>query len=235
MGRFGAGDAFDVVLMDMQMPGMEGVMTVHAIRETDAGGTVPFVLVTSLGDELTASQRGLFETVLHKPLKPSPLLDTLMQVLGPAEHGANLPPRDTMLDGTLGQRHPLRILLAEDNAINQKVALRLLGRLGYAADAVSNGLEAVEALHRRSYDLILMDVHMPEMDGMEATQQIQKRLGDARPRIVAMTAEAMDGDRERLLAAGMDDYVSKPVRTDDLVRALKACPARTPTLPEVAP
>ncbi|GAB5519992.1 MAG: hypothetical protein RhofKO_22430 [Rhodothermales bacterium] len=226
---FTSGASFDVVLMDMQMPDLDGVMTVEAIRETEAGQSVPFVLVTSLGDELTGNQRGLFETVLHKPLKPSPLLDTLMTVLtDEASSAASTPSVTSALDATLGERHPLRILLAEDNRINQKVALRLLNRLGYTADAVSNGLEAVEALHRRSYDVILMDIHMPEMDGLEATTQIHARLGVERPRIVAMTAEAMDGDRERLLDAGLDDYISKPVRVDDLVRALNACPARQP-------
>ncbi|MEM6647054.1 MAG: response regulator [Bacteroidota bacterium] len=225
LDRFAAGDAFDVVVMDMQMPEMDGAMTVRAIRETRA--TVPFVLATSLGDALTASQRRLFEAVLHKPLKPSPLLDTLMRVLGHAtQPQAEREASEAARDRTLGERHPLHILLAEDNPINQKVALRMLDRLGYAADAVSNGLEAIEAVHRQAYDVVLMDIHMPEMDGIEAMQKIRKRLGDARPRIVAMTAEAMDGDRERLLDAGMDDYISKPVRISDLTSALEACPSR---------
>ena len=115
----------------------------------------------------------------------------------------------------------LRILLAEDNVVNQRVALKLLERLGYRADVASNGFEVLEALARQPYDLILMDVQMPEMDGLEATRAIGARwaLGE-RPRIVAMTANAMAGDREMCLAAGMDDYITKPIRVDALVEAL---------------
>jgi PAS domain S-box-containing protein len=124
-----------------------------------------------------------------------------------------------------GERHPLRILLAEDNVVNQKLALRLLSLMGYEADIASNGLEAVEAVERQAYDLVLMDVQMPELDGFEATRKIIERQGAARPRIVAMTANAMDGDREACFEAGMDDYVSKPIRVEELVAALDRTPA----------
>ena len=125
------------------------------------------------------------------------------------------------LDAGLAERHPLRILLTEDNVVNQRLALRLLEKLGYRADVAANGLEAIEALERQPYDLVLMDVQMPEMDGVEATRQILERWpdGDA-PWIVAMTAEAMQGDREGFLAAGMNDYVAKPIRTQELVAAI---------------
>ncbi len=117
-----------------------------------------------------------------------------------------------------------QILLAEDNLVNQKVALRILEKLGYRADVAANGLEVLEALERQHYDMVLMDIQMPEMDGEEATRQIiDKYPGDERPRIVAMTAHAMDGDREHYLDAGMDDYVSKPVRVQELVDALERC------------
>jgi CheY-like chemotaxis protein len=121
----------------------------------------------------------------------------------------------------MAERHPLRILLAEDNVVNQKLALRLLSQMGYAADVVGNGQLAIEAVERQTYDLVLMDVQMPEMDGLEASRRITaKYKADERPRIVAMTANAMQGDREACLAAGMDDYVTKPIRVEALVAAL---------------
>jgi CheY-like chemotaxis protein len=128
----------------------------------------------------------------------------------------------------MGKRLPLRILLAEDNAVNQKLALRLLERMGYRADVAANGLETIEALQRQPYDVVLMDVQMPEMDGLEATRRIRQlspeELGvGGQPRIIAMTASVMQEDRDACQTAGMDDYVSKPVRVDELVRALNKC------------
>ena len=121
----------------------------------------------------------------------------------------------------------MRILLAEDNVVNQKLALRQLEQMGYRADVAANGLEAVEAIERQPYDVVLMDVQMPEMDGLEASREITRRWPDSeRPRIVAMTANAMQGDRELCLAAGMDDYMSKPIRVEELVTALERTPAR---------
>ena len=127
----------------------------------------------------------------------------------------------------MGERHPLRILLAEDNVVNQKLALRLLQQMGYRADLASNGVEAIESVERQTYDVVLMDVQMPEMDGLEASRHITAALpAGRRPRIVAMTANAMQGDREMCLAAGMDDYIAKPIRVDQLVEALMLVPAR---------
>jgi CheY-like chemotaxis protein len=132
------------------------------------------------------------------------------------------------MDAGMAERHPLRILLAEDNVVNQKLALRLLQQMGYRADVASNGIEAVECVARQPYDVVLMDVQMPEMDGLEATRRIVTRWPSPseRPRIVAMTANAMQGDREECLAAGMDDYVTKPIRVDALVGALMQVSAR---------
>ena len=130
-------------------------------------------------------------------------------------------------DPQMASRHPLRILLAEDNAVNQKLALRLLSQMGYRADLAANGIEAIQSVERQPYDLVLMDVQMPEMDGLEASRQIvAKWQPGKRPRIVAMTANAMQGDREECLAAGMDDYITKPIRVDALVQALINAQAR---------
>jgi GAF domain-containing protein/CheY-like chemotaxis protein len=141
---------------------------------------------------------------------------------------ADKPATKTAIDPQMAARHPLRILLAEDNLVNQKLALRLLGQMGYTADVAVNGLKAIEAVEAKIYDLVLMDVQMPEMDGLEASRQITTRLSTSqRPRIVAMTANAMQGDREACIAAGMDDYVTKPIRVDALVAALMAASPRT--------
>jgi CheY-like chemotaxis protein len=137
----------------------------------------------------------------------------------------------------MARNHPLRILLAEDNGINQKVAQHILQRMGYRADVAANGLEVLAAIAQQTYDLIFMDMQMPEMDGLEATKQIYQRLQSGelamRPRIVAMTANAMQGDREICLNAGMDDYISKPIHNADLVRMLRECPSIMPIMANV--
>ena len=131
------------------------------------------------------------------------------------------------IDAEMGVHHPLRILVAEDNVVNQKLALRILQQMGYRADLASNGIEAVESVERQPYDVVLMDVQMPEMDGLEASRRITTKWSPAeRPRIVAMTANAMQGDRELCMAAGMDDYITKPIRVDQLVEVLNHVPAR---------
>jgi CheY-like chemotaxis protein len=170
------------------------------------------------------------------------LFDALVTVLAPAAEGdrgsealaaiaasrrASASGARPALDAGLAARHPLRILLAEDNVVNQKLALRLLSQMGYRADLAANGIEAIESVGRQEYDVILMDVQMPELDGLEATRRIVGKWEPAqRPRIVAMTANAMQGDREECLAAGMDDYLTKPIRVDELVDALERTPAR---------
>jgi CheY-like chemotaxis protein len=126
----------------------------------------------------------------------------------------------------MAARHPLRILLAEDNVVNQKLAMRLLQQMGYRADLASNGIEAIESVQRQAYDVVLMDVQMPELDGLDATRRICALMAARRPRIVAMTANAMQGDREMCLEAGMDDYLTKPIRVDRLVEVLNAVPIR---------
>jgi CheY-like chemotaxis protein len=170
----------------------------------------------------------LFAAFMTKPVKASYLLDRFMEVLAPTAFKARALERSDAgrdgFDATMGSRHPLRLLLAEDNTINQKVALSVLEHLGYTADVANNGAEAVAAIERQSYDVILMDVQMPEMDGIEATRRIRAALPAAmQPRIIAITANAMQGDRDECFAAGMDDYISKPFRPEDLISALKKC------------
>jgi signal transduction histidine kinase/DNA-binding response OmpR family regulator len=217
-------ESFDVAILDMHMPGMDGATLAARIRE--ARHDLPLVLFSSVGHQEISE--GLFAARLGKPLRQSQLFDTLMTLLAQdtaPRHAA--PPPKPRIDAEMASRHALRILLAEDNVVNQKLALRLLQQMGYRADLASNGLEAIECVARQTYDVVLMDVQMPEMDGFEASRQITTRWpAGQRPRIIAMTANAMQGDRELCLAAGMDDYVSKPIRVDELVAALMSVPAR---------
>jgi len=189
---------------------------------------LPLVAVSSLGPREVNADGGEFAAFLLKPIRASQLYNALVFILATEdrppqrEHVADTP----RFEPEMGQRLRLRILLAEDNAVNQKLALRLLERLGYRADVAANGLEAIAALRRQRYDLVLMDVQMPEMDGLEATQAIlQEWPHKQRPRIVAMTANVMKEDREACLAVGMDDYLGKPIRVEALVGALSRCQA----------
>ena len=183
------------------------------------------MLFSSLGRKEAADS--LFAATLAKPLHQSQLFDTLVSLLAQGVAPRAAAAARPRIDAEMAARHPLRILLAEDNVVNQKLALRLLQQMGYRADVASNGVEAVESVARQPYDVVLMDVQMPEMDGLEASRRIVARWPEAgqRPRIVAMTANAMAGDREECLAAGMDDYVTKPIRVDALVEALLAAKA----------
>ncbi|MGH8714227.1 MAG: GAF domain-containing protein [Casimicrobiaceae bacterium] len=222
-----AGDAFDLAILDMHMPEMDGVALAQRIRERNAA--LPLVLFSSLGRREAGDDERLFSAYLAKPIRQSQLFDTLVGLL--AQDAARRVPvaarGKPQLDPDQAVRHPLRILLAEDNVVNQKLALRLLQQMGYRADLASNGIEAIESVQRQTYDVVLMDVQMPEMDGLEASRRIIARWQPReRPRIIAMTANAMQGDRDMCLAAGMDDYLTKPIRVDRLVEALNQAPAR---------
>ncbi|MGR4871659.1 GAF domain-containing protein [Variovorax sp. LARHSF232] len=226
------GERFNLAIIDMHMPEMDGIELARRVSRLQPA--LPLVLFSSLGRRESGEAQLLFKAFLSKPIRQSQLFDTLMNLL--ADHDAPAPPpaaadgqpRKPQIDPTMGQRHPLRILLAEDNAVNQKLALRLLQQMGYRADLAANGIEAVQAVRRQAYDVVLMDVQMPELDGLDATRQICKLLQpNERPRIVAMTANAMQGDREMCIAAGMDDYITKPIRVDRLVEALVQAPAYT--------
>ncbi len=214
------GEPFDLAILDMQMPGMDGIALAQAIRQRTR--TLPLIMLTSLGWRDSDVQRD-FSAFLTKPVKQSSLYNAMVSALALQEQAARPAAAPEMVfDDQLATRSPLKILLAEDNAINQKLAIRILERMGYRADIAANGLEALQSLERQRYDLILMDVQMPEMDGLEATRAIRRTLPPAhQPYIVAMTANAMQGDREICLEAGMDDYVSKPIQIRDLQTALE--------------
>jgi GAF domain-containing protein/CheY-like chemotaxis protein len=216
------GDPFDLAILDMHMPEMDGVALAKKIRKLRNAVMLPLVLFTSLGRREVNADSDLFAAYLGKPIKPSQLFDTLAGLFTdqPAEEKKSAPAK-LQMDPEMAKNHPLRILLAEDILVNQKLALRLLQQMGYRADVASNGIEAVQSVERQTYDVILMDVQMPEMDGLEASRRICARWPrPQRPAIIAMTANAMQGDREMCLAAGMDDYVSKPIRPDELIKAL---------------
>ena len=211
-----AGEPFDVAVLDMVMPEMDGRELAREIRRHRTMSDLPLVLVTSLGRLPQARTADEFSAQLAKPLKASQLFDALMHVF--AEQQAQEPAAPA---GAPVEASTLRILLAEDNAVNQKVALALLGKMGYQADVVWNGLEALAALERQRYDVVLMDVQMPELDGLDTSRRIHERWADGeRPRIIAMTANALQEDRDACFAAGMDDYVAKPISPDALAEAL---------------
>ena len=217
------GADFDLAILDMHMPGMDGVALAGRMRA--ARPDLPLILFSSLGPRDVEAEAGLFVAFLAKPLRQSQLFDTLVAQFA-TDRAAQAPVRPAdkpRTDPDMAARHPLRILLAEDNLVNQKLAMRLLSQMGYRADLASNGLEAVESVARQTYDVVLMDVQMPEMDGLEAARRITAQYPrDDRPSIVAMTANAMQGDREMCLEAGMDDYIAKPIRVGALVASLLA-------------
>lgn len=229
------GETYDVALIDYQMPEMDGLTLIAEIRKLRSAQQLPIVLVSSFGRDVHAQAD--ITAFLMKPLRASQLYEVLLGVFAKA----SLPPPPTSdttseFDGEMGQRLPLRILLAEDHATNRKLALLMLERLGYRADVAANGLEVLAALERQTYDVILMDVQMPEMDGLEATHQIRRRWPqEAGPRIIAMTANVTKEDRQACLDAGMNDHLTKPIKVPELVAALNKSPlpaaAKAPTQP----
>jgi len=215
-------EKFDMAIIDMRMPQMDGSSLSSQIHSVPGYEQLPIVILSSV-DRFTQQQlaaKSEFTVLLNKPIKQSQLYDTCVRIL--CEQQISVLPSTSptsKFDSQLSEKLPLRILLVEDMPLNQKVAVHMLQRLGYRADIANNGLEALESLHRQDYDLIFMDIQMPEMDGLQATRHICKEwLPPKRPWIVAMTANAMQGDREECLNAGMNDYVSKPVRIEALTQ-----------------
>ncbi|HET7028124.1 MAG TPA: GAF domain-containing protein [Candidatus Limnocylindrales bacterium] len=231
LGWIGAGDRFDVALFDLLMPELDGLELTEAVGQAAGPDAPPIVILSSVGQR--DRDGAPVAAWLAKPVKPSALHDALATVLLGGVATAEPTVARDVTQRALAERHPLRILLAEDNAVNQKLALRLLAQMGYRADVAGDGLRAIAALEQSTYDVVLMDVQMPELDGLGATRRIRARWPDRPLRIVAMTANAMAGDREACLAAGMDDYISKPIRPAELATALERVPAgrTSPTAP----
>jgi CheY-like chemotaxis protein/HPt (histidine-containing phosphotransfer) domain-containing protein len=236
---FGRGQVFDVALVDGQLPGIDPATVADAIRKAANSPALPVLLMTPPAVRAESTQNNF----ITKPVKPLQLLSAIIKSISGAAPAAKKVAAESKLDPKLAERLPLSVLLVDDNVINQKVASRLLQQMGYKADVAGNGQEAVRALEKKPYDVILMDVQMPIMDGLEATRQIRARQRSTPPHphfakpimIVAMTANAMAGDREKCVTAGMDDYVPKPVRPEALQAALQGfasqlTAARTPSV-----
>ncbi len=237
----GRGEPYDSAILDMEMPGMDGLELARRIKEDPSISSTRLMMMSSVGrhGEAEEARRTGIEAYLTKPVRQSRLYDTITTIMATPEGDAPTREEEKRLVAHHGlkeasARSHAHVLVAEDNAVNQKVAVKMLERLGYRADVAANGLEAVEALSRIPYSAVLMDVQMPEMDGYEATMAIRRREyaeaqqgethrrgGVVRTPIIAMTANAMQGDREKTLEAGMDDYVTKPVKPEELATALE--------------
>ena len=224
---FRQGRHFDVGIFDMQMPSMDGATLAAKVRGIPSGSDLPLILLTSMGVRSDSPELAAFSALLTKPVKHSQLLEVILRTLDRTRHTTKKAPPVSKLDSTMSDRIPLRLLVVDDNAINQKVAIRLFQQMGYQADVASNGFEAFDAVQKKAYDLVFMDVQMPELDGLEATKRIRSWEGSGQSGtrgpvvIIAMTANAMQGDREKCLQAGMNDYLPKPVRPESLQATLE--------------
>jgi CheY-like chemotaxis protein len=219
-----AGERFDLAVLDMVMPGVDGLDLACQIRRRRSVAELPILFLTSIGrsEILTMAREraidgeAVAQAFMTKPTKTALLRERLVALLGGTARPARVAAAAPCAVPQLAETVPLRILLAEDNHVNQRVAVRMLDRMGYRAEVAANGREVLEALDRQTFDVILMDVQMPEMDGFAATRHIRSELRDRQPVIIAMTANALQGDREECLAVGMDDYLAKPLRPGDL-------------------
>jgi CheY-like chemotaxis protein len=212
---------YDLVILDRHMPGIDGLEVARAMRRDPTFDATHLMLLGSVGDGLAEARAADVEICLTKPVRATQLRQHLLALVTGGTRTETPPTVPTAPPLAVPRRERL-VLIVEDNTVNQKVAVRLVERLGYRADVVANGLEALEALERISYDAVLMDCQMPEMDGYEATAEIRRREAGRGGHIavIAMTANAMEGDRQRCLRAGMDDYIAKPVRFEALEKTL---------------
>jgi len=239
-----AGETFDLAILDMVMPGVDGLDLACMLRERRAAAELPILFLSSIGraeilalaDERGIDGPAIAQGFMTKPAKAAQLRERLGTLLGAPARAAARPAQELRAIPNVAATVPLRILVAEDNHVNQRVALRMLDRMGYRAEVAANGVEVLDALRRQSFDVILMDVQMPEMDGLETTRRVRALACDRQPVIIAMTANALQGDREECLAVGMDDYLAKPLRPGDLGDKLAglaapAVPARVVSAP----
>ncbi len=218
------GKKFDCAIVDMHMPEIDGLTLSLEIRKYLDAEKLPIIMLTSLGKKPDEDllEKINFASFMTKPIKQSQLFNILQEIfIGRPIAVKKKDVKVELFDKKMAERYPLKILLTEDNLVNQRVALRILERMGYRADVAANGKEAIESLERQDYDVILMDVQMPEMDGLQASRIINERWPDTRPTIIAMTAGAMKSDRDKCFDAGMDDYITKPVKVQELESALK--------------
>lgn len=214
---------FDLAILDMLMPDMDGLELGQKIKEIKGRESLPMIMLTSVGNlrEYKEPANNIFAEYISKPIKKNELFNVLVKVLTNSAISFGREHTENKLDKKLAEKLPLKILVAEDNLINQKLAVRLLQQMGYTSDVASNGLEVLEALNRQHYEIVFMDIQMPEMDGLEATKHILKnRKLELRPKIIAMTANVMQGDREICLEAGMNDYIGKPILIEEVQKAL---------------
>jgi signal transduction histidine kinase len=229
-------NAFDGAILDFQFPDSDGYALVAEARKLPGGESLRLLPLTAehLRDHDWRTAAGRLSAQIYKPIRPHQLFDALNQTFDQTRSpSARTVPAVPTFDPSFSARLPLRILMADDNRVNQKVGSIFLERLGYRAEVVSNGLEVLQAVEQQHYDIIFLDVQMPEMDGYEAARQLRHRWNDAdRPRIIAMTGNAMQGDKEMCLKAGMDDYIAKPVRVDDLRNMLERWGRRSSDLPK---
>lgn len=217
-------EQFDLVISDMQMPDMDGFGFTKALKEMPNYKDIPVVLLTSMGDQISMGAfKNLFAAVLYKPSKQSQLLNKIMELLHSTDQVPQAPKRAATKFENLYEKYPISILVAEDNLTNQKLATIVLTKLGFAPDIASNGLEVLSAVKKKQYHLILMDLHMPEMNGLDATKAIfaDDSLKE-RPIIIALTANAMQEDRQICLEAGMKSYITKPFRLEDITNAIQS-------------
>ena len=217
LGAIQMGRPFDIALIEHRAPAIDGLEFSASLRAVRRAEQMPIVLISSMTPgpaEAEAADSGVIQATLTKPVPPRTLHDVMIQVGG---RGAQPQSTQEVVPGAL------RVLIADDNALNQNLLKRLVSKLGHSVDVVSNGREAVAAVAQQPYDALLMDVLMPEMDGLVAAEAICRRWPRGnRPRLIALTAMAGPGDQERCLRAGFDDYMSKPIRLEDLTESLKA-------------